>query len=79
MKVTKHEPGKFCWVDLNTSSAAGAKEFYCKLRGWECEYAPMGEGMIYSTFTLGGERVAAMFEDKFQHRPATLEFLYLRG
>ena len=65
MKVTKHELGKFCWVDLNTSSTAGAKEFYCKLIGWEYEYAPMGVGMIYTTFTLEGERVAAMFEDKF--------------
>ena len=69
MKVTKHEPGKFCWVDLNTSSSVGAKEFYCKLMGWEYEDAPMGEGMVYTTFTLGGERVAAMFEDSFSSAP----------
>src|SRR5918994_1631379 len=30
-----YEPGTFCWVDLTTTDAVGAKAFYGDLLGWE--------------------------------------------
>lgn len=32
-EYTEHEPGMFCWVELATTDAAGAREFYTELFG----------------------------------------------
>jgi predicted enzyme related to lactoylglutathione lyase len=37
-----HDPGTLCWIDLASSDAAGAAEFYCELFGWTA--APPIEG-----------------------------------
>ena len=34
-KRESYEPGTFCWVDLTTTNAEGAKAFYGDLFGWE--------------------------------------------
>jgi predicted enzyme related to lactoylglutathione lyase len=34
-KRESYEPGTFCWVDLTTTDAEGAKAFYGELFGWE--------------------------------------------
>jgi uncharacterized protein len=34
-KRESYEPGTFCWVDLTTTDAEGAKAFYGDLFGWE--------------------------------------------
>jgi uncharacterized protein len=60
---TSHAPGTFSWVDLATADAAGAKEFYGELFGWEAEDMP-GEGGTYTMFRLDGKDVAACFTQK---------------
>jgi uncharacterized protein len=64
---TEHAPGTFSWVDLTTSDAAGAKDFYGGLFGWEFEDNEIpGDGGTYTMCKLGGE-VAAI-------APATDQF-----
>lgn len=54
-------PGALCRVELWTSSAAGAKDFYQGLFGWQCDdiALPGGEG-TYTTL-----RPAGMGEDRY--------------
>lgn len=60
-KRTEHTPGTFSWVDLTTSDAAGAKEFYGSLFGWGFEDSEMpGGGGTYSMCTVDGDYVAAI-------------------
>ncbi len=39
-KRERYAPGTFCWVDLATTDAEGAKAFYGELFGWEAEDMP---------------------------------------
>lgn len=49
------------WVDLATADAAGAKEFYGGLFGWEWEDVPGPDGgVMYSTSSLAGRLVAGI-------------------
>ena len=32
--IDAHDPGTICWIDLASTDAAGATEFYCELFGW---------------------------------------------
>ena len=32
--IDAHDPGTICWIDLASTDAAGATEFYCDLFGW---------------------------------------------
>ena len=57
---TSHAPGTFSWVDLATTDADGAKEFYGELFRWEAEDMP-GEAGTYTMFRLDGKDVAACF------------------
>jgi predicted enzyme related to lactoylglutathione lyase len=41
--VERYPNGTFCWVDLGTNDAAGAKAFYEGLFGWEFDDLPTGE------------------------------------
>ncbi|MEA3278619.1 MAG: VOC family protein [Pseudomonadota bacterium] len=60
-KQTSHAPGTFCWVDLATSDADGAKAFYTQLFGWTSEDMPTDQGVPYTMLRKGGEQVCAMF------------------
>ena len=40
--VGRYPDGTFCWVDLGTNDAAGAKTFYGGLFGWEFDDLPTG-------------------------------------
>ena len=42
MKMTSYPANTFCWVDLATSDAAEAKEFYGDLFGWTAVDMPTG-------------------------------------
>jgi uncharacterized protein len=65
---TEHAPGTFSWVDLTTSDAASAKDFYGGLLGWQFEDNEIpGDGGIYTMCQVGGEAVAAI-------SPQTSEF-----
>ena len=47
-EVTKHEPGSFCWPELATTDAGGAKKFYTTLFEWGFSDSPAGPDMIYT-------------------------------
>ena len=65
-----YAPGTFCWVDLGTTDAGGAKAFYGRLFGWESEDMPAGEGSTYTMLRLGGRDVAALYEQGADERAA---------
>jgi uncharacterized protein len=60
-KRTSHPPGTFSWVDLATTDAAGAKEFYAGLFGWELEDNDAGGGNVYTMCRVDGDAVAGLF------------------
>lgn len=61
-EVTKHRPRTFCWTDLGTTDAAGAKGFYTGLFGWSAEDMPSGEAGTYTMFRLNGREAAAAYD-----------------
>lgn len=69
MQVTKHEQGRFCWADLNTTDSAAAKAFYQTLFGWDAIDSDMGGGMIYTTMTVNGSPVGALWQDNSGQAP----------
>lgn len=69
MKVTKHDQGRFCWAELQTSDGPGAKAFYTALMGWDAEDNPMGPDMVYTMYKVSGESVGAQYEDKSSQAP----------
>jgi uncharacterized protein len=61
-KTTSHQPGAFCWIELMTSDAAGARSFYTQLFGWSVNENPMGDLGIYYIFQKDGADAGAMYE-----------------
>ncbi len=57
-----YAPGTFCWTDLGTTDAAGAKAFYTALFGWEAVDTPAGPGMVYTMLNLRGKPVAGLYQ-----------------
>jgi len=51
---------KPAWVDLSTSDAAAAHEFYSKLFGWKIEVNPDPQYGGYGMANVGGKRVAGI-------------------
>ncbi|MEQ1875348.1 MAG: VOC family protein [Bdellovibrionia bacterium] len=60
-EIKRHEQGKFCWVELATADAAGAKKFYSSLFGWTLEEVPFGEGQTYTKLQKNSKDVAALY------------------
>lgn len=58
---TTYEPGTFCWVELGTTDAAGAKAFYGALLGWAADDTPAGTG-TYTMARVGTHHVAGLYE-----------------
>ncbi len=61
-EVERYPDGTFCWVDLGTDDAAGAKAFYGGLFGWEFDDLPTGEKGTYSICRLRGKAVAGLYD-----------------
>jgi uncharacterized protein len=61
-QVERYPNGTFCWVDVGTDDAAGAKAFYGGLFGWEFDDLPTGEKGTYSTCRLRGRAVAGLYD-----------------
>lgn len=59
-EVTKYPPNTFAWIDLATTDAEGATQFYTELFGWEAEQIPMPEGGHYTMLRQGGKDVAGL-------------------
>ncbi len=55
-----YEPGTFCWADLSTADAEGAKVFYGDLLGWEFRDDELPGGGTYTMCHVGGDEVAAI-------------------
>jgi predicted enzyme related to lactoylglutathione lyase len=51
---------KPAWVDLSTSDAAAAREFYSQLFGWKIEVNPDPQYGGYGMADVGGKRVAGI-------------------
>src|SRR3989442_9928121 len=60
--VEKHAPGSFCWVELGTTDAKAAKQFYSGLFGWQAHDMPMGPDGFYTMLKIDGKDVGAMYE-----------------
>ena len=54
-----NEPGSFCWNELNTRDAEGARAFYPAVFGWEPQVHDDGP-MPYTEWHLGGRSIAGM-------------------
>jgi predicted enzyme related to lactoylglutathione lyase len=57
----KPSHGEFCWNELATSDAAGAKRFYTELLGWtlkEGDAAPMA----YTEIVVGDKHVGGIYQ-----------------
>jgi predicted enzyme related to lactoylglutathione lyase len=52
----------FCWIDLGTNDAPGAKAFYGGLLGWEFDDLPTGDKGTYSICRLRGKAVAGLYD-----------------
>ncbi len=60
-EIKKHEPGTFCWVDLGTTDAEGAKKFYTKLFGLTAVDSPAGPHMVYTELQWNSKQVAGLY------------------
>lgn len=65
-KRERYEPGTFCWVDLSTSDADGAKAFYGDLFGWEFEDGASPDGDVYTMCRVQDDEVAAIVQQNEQ-------------
>lgn len=63
MKTAQHAPGTFCWAELHTSDAAGAKQFYTGLFGWQPRDVPIGNEMVYTMLEQDGATIGALFQE----------------
>jgi uncharacterized protein len=61
-ETPQYKPGTFCWVELGTTDAEGAKSFYSNLFGWEAHDNPMGPDMIYTLLALDDKNVGALYK-----------------
>jgi hypothetical protein len=57
-----YAPGTFCWVDLATTDAKGAKTFYTKLFDWGAIDLPAGDAGIYTMLDKAGKNVCALYQ-----------------
>lgn len=57
---TMHEANTLDWAESGSTDVAKAREFYNQVLGWTSEDQDMGEGMVYTVFSIGDENVAGM-------------------
>ena len=61
-ETPEYKPGTFCWVELGTSDAPAAKNFYTQLFGWDFVDNPMGPDSVYTILKLNGKDVGGLYE-----------------
>jgi predicted enzyme related to lactoylglutathione lyase len=57
--IDAHDPGTICWIDLASTDAAGAAEFYCELFGWTAA-EPVENAGGYRMLLRDGKHVAGL-------------------
>jgi len=60
-EMTAYRHATFCWADLATTDAEGAKAFYTGLFGWEAVDMPTAAGLPYTMLTKDGKQVCALY------------------
>ena len=70
MQVSSHNPGMFCWAELETKLDSGAKEFYAGLLSREYTDNPMSADMIFTIAQKSGGAVAAINQDNNYKTPS---------
>ncbi|HEX8172372.1 MAG TPA: VOC family protein [Thermoanaerobaculia bacterium] len=60
--ITTSTPGTFCWIELATSDAAGARAFYTALFDWSVEEQQTPQGAYY-IFKNRERSAGAMYEN----------------
>jgi hypothetical protein len=58
--TTQHAPGTFCWPELATTDAQGAKKFYSSLFGWSSVDNDMGPDGVYTMLKQKGADAGAL-------------------
>jgi uncharacterized protein len=71
---TSYPPGTFCWTELATPDAEGAKAFYGPLFGWEGEDIGAGDGGTYTLLRMAGREVCGLSQTD-QTAPTWLSFV----
>jgi len=61
-ELPNQKPGSFCWVELGTTDADGAKNFYRELFGWDYEDHSMGPDGMYTIVKLNGKDVGGLYQ-----------------
>ncbi|MDQ6727001.1 MAG: VOC family protein [Actinomycetota bacterium] len=72
---TGYTPGTFCWTDLSTVDAMGAKAFYAGLFGWEAVDVARQPAGTYTWLRLDGRDVCALFQRSGDQPPAWLSYV----
>jgi predicted enzyme related to lactoylglutathione lyase len=67
--IEKYDHGMFCWIELATNDAAGAKSFYASVFGWKINDMPIPDGSVYTMLQVDGHDLGALYENK-EHPPA---------
>lgn len=57
---TMHEANTLDWAESGSTDVDKASEFYAQLLGWTREDVEMGDGPVYTLFSIGDENVAGM-------------------
>jgi uncharacterized protein len=57
--IDAHDPGSICWIDLASTDAAGATQFYCDLFGWTAS-EPIEDAGGYRMLLRDGRQVAGL-------------------
>ncbi len=58
----EYSPGAFCWVDLATTDATAAKNFYTELFGWNATDAPNSAFGTYTMLEKEGKKVCGLYQ-----------------
>ena len=62
MSKTPYPQGTFCWAELATTDAAGAKRFYTGLFDWRADDDPLPSGGTYTMLAHGDGYLGALYE-----------------
>lgn len=76
--TTSHAPGSFCWLELATSDAPAARDFYTRLLDWTVVEEPMGELGTYYRFQKDGYDAAAMYHET-RMPPSWVSYIAVRS
>ena len=61
-ETPEYKPGTFCWVELGTTNAEAAKNFYRELFGWDYQDGSGGPNTIYTMIKLNGKDVGGLYQ-----------------